>query len=139
MSLEENKALVRRLWEEGFNKRNLAIVDELCATNYVLHIAGFGDIRGPEAVKQSWAEAFTGFPDYHATIEDMVSEADKVVARFTETGTHQGEYLGIAPTGKRFIISSTLIDLIVGGKFVEAWLVMDILGMLQQLGIIPSQ
>jgi len=138
MSEEENKAMVRRFWEEGFNKRNLAVVDELVASNYVGHIAGMEDVRGPEGWKQAWAEAFTAFPDYHATIEDMVGEEDKVVARYTETGTHQGEFMGIAPTGKQFTVSSIMIDRIVGGKFVEGWLVMDALGVMQQLGVIPT-
>ena len=113
-------------------------MDELVASNYVCHLTGGGGLHGPEGWKQAWATDFSAFPDYHIAIEDMVGEGDKVATRYTLTGTHKGEFHGIAPTGKRFTMSSIMIDRIVGGEFVEGWLVYDVLGMRQQLGIIPT-
>ena len=138
MSIEENKAVVRRVWEELANQKDLALVDELFASNYVFHGAGGQEIRGPEGLKQTLATQFTAFPDLHTTIEDMVAEGDKLVARLTATGTHQGEYQGIAPTGKK--VTGTVININhgVGGKVVETWQVSDRLSMMQQLGVIPT-
>jgi len=137
MSTEENKAIVRRFWEE-FNKKNLAVVDELYAANFVFHRAGMEDIRGSEGLKQYLATALTAFPDFHYTVEDMVAEGDKVVVRLTGTGTHQGEFQGIAPTGKQVTLTATQVHRLVGGKFVETWAVADMLGLMQQLGAIPT-
>ena len=138
MSIEENKAIARREGEE-YNKRNVAIVDELCASNYVKHAAGGQEIRGPEGAKQFLTMLLTAFPDFHITIEDMVAEGDRVVTRLTFTGTHQGDLMGIAPTGKQVMWTAINIHRIVGGKFVETWQEGDALGLMQQLGAIPSQ
>ena len=137
MSIEENKALVRRFWEE-WSKGNLGIVDELEASNCVSHGPGVREIRGPEGLKQLLATVLTALPDYHVTVEDMVAEGDKVVARLTETGTHQGDFQGIPPTGKWCTVSSINISRIVGGKIVETWSEADMLGLMQQLGVIPT-
>ena len=137
MSTEENKAGIRRLYE-AFNQKNLAVVDELIASNYVGHIAGLEDMRGPEGVKQSSTPFFTAFPDIHLAVEDMVGEGDKVVTRYTVTGTHQGEFLGVAPTGKQATFTEMSMARIEGGKTVEEWEVWDMLGLMQQLGAIPT-
>lgn len=137
MSTEENKAGIRRLYE-AFNQKNLAVVDELIASNYVGHIAGLEDMRGPEGVKQSSTPFFTAFPDIHLAVEDMVGEGDKVVTRYTVTGTHQGEFLGVAPTGKQATFTGMSMARIEGGKTVEEWEVWDMLGLMQQLGAIPT-
>jgi hypothetical protein len=136
MSIEENKAIVGRFWEE-WSKGNLGIVDELQANNCVFHGPGVREIHGPEGLKQLLVTVLTALPDYHLTVEDMVAEADKVAARLTETGTHQGDFQGIPPTGKWCTHPSICISRIVGGKIVETWCESDMLGLMQHLGAIP--
>ncbi len=136
MTVEENKAIVRR-WGEAFNKKDLAAVDEIFAAKYDGHTPG-AELNSPESVKELLTVLFTAFPDLHMTVEDLIAEGDKVVIRFTSTGTHQGEYLGIAPTGKQVTGTGIAIYRIVGGKVVEEWAERDTLGMMQQLGVIPS-
>lgn len=136
MSTEENKAIVRHIFE-GLNKGNLAGVDELVATNYVYHQPSGEEIKGPEGLKLMVTMYRTAFPDFHFTIDDMIAEGDKVVCRFTGRGTHKGDLMGIAPTGKQVIITGILISRFAGGKEVEAWEIFDMLGMLQQMGVVP--
>ena len=135
--LEENKASVRLAFEEGWNKGNLTTVDEDVATNYVLHDPFSGEVKGPEGYKQYVKMYRNAFPDLHFTIEDQIAEGDKVVTRWTCTGTHRGELMGIAPTGKLGTVTGIFIDRIAGGKAVETWAAWDALGMLQQLGVVP--
>ena len=138
MPTEENKALSRRVIEEIFNKQNLALADELIDTNFVDHgIAGMG-FKGPEGFKQFVTTFITGFPDIRLTIDDMVAEGDKVALRLTAQGTHKGDFMGIAPTGKHITASGILIQRIANNKCVEGWLVNDNLGMMQQLGVVPA-
>jgi len=137
MSTEENKAKQRRVWEEAFNKGDLSVADELFAPNYVYHGPIGMEYKGPEGFKQMVTMFRNAFPDLHVTVEDMVAEGDKVVSRFTFTGTHKGELMGIAPTGKQVTIAGTVIVRWVGGKEVEAWGSEDLLGMMQQLGVVP--
>ncbi len=137
MSTEDNKALNRRFWEEVFNQKSLAAIDELCTADFVYHSAS-GPIRGTDAFKQFLLMYFHAFPDLHILIEDQIAEGDKVVARNTVTGTHQGDLMGIAPTGKRVRVSSIHVTRLVNGKSVEDWGNEDALGMMQQLGILPA-
>ena len=136
MSTEENKALMRRFWEE-LNKGNLAVWDELCTPDYVYH--GTTSDMTREQSKQHDANLFAAFPDFNGSIDDMIAEGDKVAVRFTIRGTHQGAFRDIAPTGKQITVSGLEIDRCAGGKFVETWLISDMLGMMQQLGAIPSK
>ena len=138
MSIEENKALARRFYEE-LNKRNLGVLDELCAANYVDHHPGGVEIHGPEELRQMMTGFFTAFPDLRFTVEDLIAEGDKVVARWTSQWTHRGDLQGIAPTGKEGATTGIAILRIVGGKLVEEWAQMDMLGLMQQIGAIPSQ
>ena len=134
MSTEDNKALVRR-WYEEFNQRNLARVDELFTPDYVYHNPPT-TLHGREEFKQFLSLYLTAFPDARFTVEDELAEGDLVASRSTLRGTHQGEFMGIPPTGKPVTVTGMSIDRIVGGKFVEGWLNFDALGMLQQLGVI---
>ena len=136
MSTEEDKAMVRRVYEE-FNKRNLDVYYELHAADYVFHQPD-GQELGLEAFKQSAATLLSAAPDYHQTIEDFIAEGDKVVVRFTATATHSSEFMGIAATGKQVTITGILIRRIAGGKVVEEWAERDMLGLMQQLGAIPA-
>ena len=139
MSAEENKAISRRVFEETWNQGKLDVVDEILATDSVLHDPSMPqDIRGPEGFKQFVTMYRVAFPDIHFTIVDQIAEGDKVVTRWTSVGTHQGELMGIAPTGVRGPgVMGVTIDRIVSGKCVEIWNAWDVLGMLQQLGVVP--
>jgi len=138
MSTEDNKGLVRRFYEEVFNQKNMAAMDEFFAPNIVDHSAPPGLPGGIEGQKYLIGMYLTAFPDMHLTVEDMIAEGDKVVARLTSDGTQQGEFMGISPTGKHVTVTVMDILRIAGGKFVEHWIEMDTLGLLQQLGVVPS-
>ena len=139
MSTEENKATVRRLYEEVINRGNLAVVDELVSPNHVFYDPGFPEpIRGPEGFKQYAMMFRNAFPDNTATIEDMIAEGDTVAVRHTYRGTHQGTLQGIPPTGKQVTVTAMVISRFVDGKFAEGWINYDALGMMQQLGVVPA-
>ncbi len=134
---EENKALVRRLIEETWNEGNLAVVDELLSPGYVLHVAA-PKLPDREGYKQVVSMYRTALPDLRFAIEDMVAEGDKVVVRLTIRGTHKGEYMGISPTGKQVAMTAIAIRRIEGGRIVEEWVETDRLGLMQQMGVVPS-
>ena len=140
MSVEENKAVVRREMEELFNHTgNLDLVDEIIAPNYVSYEPTSGEVRGIEGARQFAATYRDAFPDLQNDIEDMVAEGDKVVVRFRGRGTHEGETEAFGPpTGKRMEITGITIKRLSEGKIVEAWTNFDALGMMQQLGLIPE-
>jgi len=125
MSAKENKALVRRLFEE-YNKGKAAAMAEIDRSI---------DIPDLKHFKQMESEAFSAFPDMHVTIDDMVAEGDKVAARVTMTGTHKGEYMGVPPTNKKVTFSLIFIDRFAGGKIVEDHGQYDALGLMRQLGL----
>jgi len=132
MSLEENKTIVRRLFE-AFNKQDLALLDELIAPDYVDHPR---QLRGLESYKQHLTMFYKSFPDSHETIEDIIAEGDKVWIRVKGTGTHTGEYRGLAPTGKKITWEAVDIWRIVDGKVVELWYAVVELDFYKQLGVI---
>ena len=136
MSTEENKNIMAGTTEEIFNKGTLDVVDETHDKDFVGHIPP-DETKGPESVKQFASQYRNAFPDLKITNEDMIAEGDMVVSRQTVTGTHKGEFQGIAPTGKKVTVTSILIVRIVNDKVVESWMNMDSLGFMQQLGIIP--
>jgi steroid delta-isomerase-like uncharacterized protein len=132
MSAEENKAIARHADEELFNRGNLEVADELFAPNFVYHDPASGeDWHGPESVKQYATMLRAAFPDLHYLVEDQVAEGDKVVTRYTASGTHWGELMGIAPTGNRVVITGISIARIENGKIEEIWENYDTLGMMQ--------
>ncbi len=138
MSIEENKAVAQRWIEEAWNKGDLAIVDELIASSYVLHDPTRPGLRGREGIKASISMFRTAFPDLHFTIEDQIAEGDKVVIRYIVQGTHRGPLMGIAATGKQGTLTGMDIYRIADGQIEEAWSNWDMLRMLQQMGVIPS-
>jgi predicted ester cyclase len=138
MSTEENKALVRRWWEET-DKGNETIVDELCADDYIDHsppLPGMGP--GSDGVRKANAALRAAFPDTVHIIEELIAEGDKVVTRLRGRATFTGEILGIPPTGKVVEITGISIHRIAGGKLVEHWANADQLGLMQQLGALPA-
>ena len=138
MSTVENKALIHRFYEEVFNKKNLAAIDDFYAPDHIDHTFPPDLPVSPEGTKQAIATMLEGFPDLHITIEDMIAEGDKVVIRFTTHGTQQGTLGGIPPTNKQVAISTIEITRIADGKIAEDWGLDDRLGMLQQLGLVPA-
>ena len=137
MSIDENKTIVRRFFDELWNAKRLDRVDEFVAQDYVDGNAMPGQASGLDGARQKWAMYFVGIPDLSATIHDLVAEADKVVVRFTAEGTHQGTLLGIPASGKHLRVSGISIYRLAAGKVVEHWEEGDRLGLLQQLGAIP--
>lgn len=139
MSTAANKALVRRVFEEGFNQGKIELVDELIAADFVDHGAAPGlPDTGPESFRQTVMLFRSAFPDMHVTIDDMIAEGDRVVTRGHWNGTHRGSFFGIPGTGKQFSLTSTDILRIEQGRVVEHWGNEDDLGMLQQLGILAQ-
>ena len=130
--LEENKALVRRMYDEAWNNSRLEVLDEICAPDY--HGMGpYGDEYGPDGVKRGVASRREAFPDVHATIDMMIAEGDRVACHISFSGTHEGEYQGIAPTGKRVTWSGIWMYRVADGKLAERWHSWDLFGLLQQL------
>jgi steroid delta-isomerase-like uncharacterized protein len=137
---EENKTVVRRFLEEIFTAGNLELVDELFAPDYVLHDPVLPDeVRGPEGMKRYVSMYRAAYPDTHFTIEDQIAEGDEVVTRWIGQGTHEGELMGIPPTGKQVTVTGIEVDRVSGGKMQQTWVNYDALGMMQQLGVVPQQ
>ena len=133
MSTEANKALLRRYVQEVENAGNLAALDELTSDDFVDHSVPPGLPPGRDGTKQLLTMYFAAFSDLQATIDDMVAEGDKVVVRGTVRATHQGEFMGIPPSGKQMMFTGIHIFRIAEGKIAEHWLEVDMLGLLQQL------
>jgi steroid delta-isomerase-like uncharacterized protein len=128
----ENKALVRRFYAEIVNKGDMTLADELMAQDYIEHGNPAGS--GLDGFKKFVAMLAAAFPDLQVVIEDMIAEADKVVARVTVSGTHQGLLLGsIAPTGKHVTWTGIDIFQIAHGRIVGRWNQRDLLGLMRQI------
>jgi predicted ester cyclase len=140
MSVKEIKTLMRRIFGE-FNKGKaaaMAVIDECYAANCVVHGASGAVFHGLKDFKQYISEFYNALPDFHFTIDDMVVEGDKVAIRETVTGTHEGAFMGIAPTNKKITMWAIEMDRVVDGKIVEARGRFDTLGLMQQLGVVPK-
>ena len=139
MSVEDNKALARRFYNEVINGGNLDLIDELVSEDFVDHEASPGmPTTGPEAPKATFAMFFAAFPDLQMTVDEMIGEGDKVVARATMSGTHKGEFMGIPPTNKAFKVQAIDIAEIHDGKVTQHWGVTDQAAMMAQLGLAPE-
>jgi predicted ester cyclase len=133
MLTDDNKALVQRFYEEIVNQKNLTALDQFVAPNAVNHTVPAGFPQGPS---QFLGLHFNAFPDLKVTVEDLLADGDKVVARVSILGTHQGALMAVSPTGKPFTGMAINIFRIVNGKMVEHWGLADRLGALQQLGVV---
>ena len=131
---EENKRLARRV-VAGINEQNLAVFDEHFAVNVIDHTP-FGETTGLEALKETVDVLFTAFPDYSATIEELIAEGDTIALRATNRGTHEGNFMGIEPTGEQFEMESMAFARMKDGKVVERWVQNDLLGLFQHLGVV---
>ena len=138
MGTEENKAIVRRVSEQAVGGGDLGVMDELVADDFVDHSALPGTPPGREGAKAFVHVFHAGFPDLSLTNEDIIGEGDKVVHRYVLRGTHQGEFMGIPPTGNRVEVHGIDELRVSGGKIVERWGHVDELGLMQQLGVIPA-
>jgi steroid delta-isomerase-like uncharacterized protein len=135
---EQNKTILRRFYDELFNTGDLSVADEIVVISYVNHNALPGEKPGREGLKAFVNLLRTAFPDIHFTVEDQVAEEEKVVTRFTVEGTHQAEFAGVPATGKPVAITAINIHRVSGGQIQEGWLNWDGLGLMQQLGVIPT-
>ena len=137
---EANKAIVRRWFEEVWNQGREESIDELFAAHGIGH--GLGDteasVQGPAGIKPFVRNLRGAIPDIHMKIEDSIAEGDRVTVRITAEGTHKGGNLGVAPTGRRIRIEGIVVIRIANGQLVEGWNSWDQLGLLRQIGALPS-
>lgn len=137
--MSANKEIVRRLIDGVWRDRNLALVDELVAQDYVGHDPTQAEpIQGRDGFRQFVGMYQAAFQDAAITIDDQIAEGDRVVTRWTGRGTHTGELMGIAASGKEVTVSGITVSRLAGGKIAEEWELMDALGMLVQLGAVPQ-
>jgi hypothetical protein len=136
-----NKETVRRLHDAVTGGVELIsqTIDEICEPDVVFHAPVPTGATGVQALKQVWPVLLRAYPDLRVTVEDLIEEGDKVVARNTVTGTHQGEYLGIAPTGRSVTYKEIFICRFVNGRIAEIWGVVDVFSQLKQLGAMPAR
>ena len=138
MSSEQNKTIVRRALEEPW-KGSLEVVDELVARDYVGHDpANPEPLRGPAGIKEFVSTYRSAYPDARVTVEQQLAEGDMVATRWTGRGTHEGDLLGVAPTGKRVTITGITFSRLKDGKILEEFQNWDTFGMMQQLGAVHA-
>jgi steroid delta-isomerase-like uncharacterized protein len=141
-SLQSNKALVRRWFEQVINQGDMQLFDEICAVchpNFVMiKGAGAGDLPGKEGAKKQIELFRSAMPDLTFTVEEQIAEGNKVVSRISAHGTHQGELFGIPPTGKKVKFKAVSIWTVGNGQLVQEEIFQDMLGVLQQLGVAPA-
>lgn len=138
MSPESNKLLAQRVWEEVWHQGQLSRINDLFTTDFVRHDPGGRDLQGTEQNRQFISTLRAAFPDVHYTVEDQIAEGDKVVVRYRFRGTHLGAFQGMPPTGKQVTYTGILIYRIAGSQIAEQWTELDLLGFLQQLGVLPT-
>lgn len=137
MSIETNKAIVRRFFDQIMNNQQLDLLEEFLDESTEFYGTG-PSIIGLPALKEWFAMFAAAFPDWHTTIEDIVAEGDRVVLRYTSKGTHLGEMQGIPATGKPYTQQAIVIYRLHNGKIVQGWVQTDMLSMMQQLGLMPA-
>jgi steroid delta-isomerase-like uncharacterized protein len=136
MPNHDNKAIVSRYYDEVLNQRKVDVLDEIAAEDYVEHDPFPGQGNGRADLKARVAALHNGFNPLRFTVEDLIAEGDKVVARWTNAGTHSGGFMGIPPTSMPFAITGIDIHIVRNGRLAEHWHVVDQLAMLLQLGVI---
>jgi len=139
MSTAEHKAIPRRFFDEVGNKGNVEAIDALVSPDFINHSLRTGLSSDRDGFKRTWATFRAVFPDFHVTVDDAIAEGEKVVVRLTNRGTHHGEFLGISPTHREVTFTSIVIFRIGDGKIAERWGVLDMHGILQQLGATPAR
>jgi len=137
MSIEDNKNIVRRFFEEGPSKGDLSAANELLAPNFALHTP-LPSAPGIQGMNDVITACRAAFEHLNVTIDDMLADGDRVAARFTACGMHKGAFMGLPPTGKSITMTGIEIFRIENGKIAELWGEANLLGLMQQLGIIPA-
>jgi steroid delta-isomerase-like uncharacterized protein len=136
----QSAEISRRVFEEIWNNKKLNAVDELMAASYVHHDPQSPVVStGIESYKQFVNHYLKAFPDLHFTIDDEIADEQTIVSRWTATGTHQGDLPGIPRTGRKFSVTGMTIARVKNGKFIESWGNWDTLGLMQQLGVLPTE
>ena len=134
--MKKNKDFIQAYNEDFWNKQNIAAFEKYYTADFIIHYAD-GDLNC-EQYKGLCQAYFTAFPDLHITINDLIAEDDKVVKVWTAKSTNKGDFMGIPATGNRIEVSGIEVFRIADGKIAENWVLMDNLGMMQQLGVIPK-
>jgi len=137
MPTDQTETLIRRIFGEAFNRGNLAVVDELIAPNHVAHNAFGGGPNGSNGLKWLVVMFRTAFPDLHCTVEDEIQDGDRFAAHWKMRGTHKGLFLGNLPTGRPFEAQGIIFARTEDGRIIEDWTLIDRMGILQQLGVVP--
>ena len=133
-----SRAIIQRFIEEILNQKRLVVADEIVAEDFIELDPFPGQAQGRQGLKDVLGMFFSGFPDMHWVIEEQIAEGDKVVTRFTWTGSQQGAFMGIPATGKQVKVKGVVIDRVIDGRLVDSRILMDSMGMMQQLGVVPS-
>jgi predicted ester cyclase len=129
--------LVHLIFDQAFNQGNLAIVDELVLVDVTTHLASWGVPASRLGIKQLIANLRSAFPDLHITVVDEIGQRDKSAVLWTMRGTHKGSFFGNLPTGRPVEVQGTIFTRIENGRIIECWILIDQMGMLQQLGMVP--
>jgi steroid delta-isomerase-like uncharacterized protein len=133
-----SRTIIQRFIEEILNQKKVAVADEIVAEDFIELDPFPGQVQGRQGLKDVLGMFFSGFPDMHWVIEEQIAEGDKVVTRFTWTGSQKGDFMGIPATGKQVKVKGVVIDRVVDGRMVDSRILMDTMGMMQQLGVVPS-
>ncbi len=136
--MEESRKIISYFIEEVINNKNLDAANEIVSEDFIEQIPFPGQTPGREGLKFALNSMFTGFPDMKWTVQEQIAEGENVVTRFTWTGTHQGEFMGIPPTNKQVEVWGIVIDVVRNNIFCESRIIMDNIGLLGQLGVLPS-
>jgi len=136
MSVAEQGSVIQR-WIAAWNAKDLDAAVELLAEEYVRHDANLPEVVGPGAQRDFLAGLFMAFPDLNFQPERLIAQENLVVVHFTVQGTHRGEFMGMPATGREIMIQGVDIFRLLGDKIAEQWVVMDVLGLMQQLGAVP--
>ncbi len=135
----QSAELSRRIFEDVWNRKNLNAIDDLISANYIHHDANSPAASGIDGYKQFVNYYMNAFPDAHFTIDDVFTDGQNEVTRWTVVGTHEGELAGIPRTGRRFSVTGISIARIANGKITESWNNWDALGLMQQLGVVSAE
>ena len=133
----QSQSILHRIFDAAFNQGNLTAIDELVSHKSITHTTNWGMPAGRIGLKQLIATLRTAFPDLHCTLEDEIIQGDKVAAHWTMQGTHKGLFLGNSPTNKPVVVQGLIYVRVENGQIIENWTMIDQLGVLQQLGLVP--
>jgi predicted ester cyclase len=138
MEKQDNKQFMNSFIEEVINRQNLDAIDKMASEDFIEHVPFPGQGPGREGLKFAIGSMHTGFPDMNWTTLEQIAEGEKVVSRFVWRGIHNGEFMGIPPTNKKVEVWGIVIDVVKDGLFSESRIIMDTVGLLQQLGVMPG-